>query len=343
MHLIDMSNDRANIAYVGEQPWHGLGTKLQPDAPLETWLTEAGLNYTVNETPVLYATGTEANGASLIERYNDRKVLFRSDTGTPLSVVSKDYRVVQPGMAMEFFRDLNKAAGFEMEVAGCLDDGKRVWALAKVNDGAEIIGHDTVRPYLLWATSYDGTLSTTAKFTAVRVVCHNTLTMAAGYADGSSRTGQMEKDQTEGAVVTCVRVPHSKEFDPAVVKRQLGIVLSAWDRFLIESRLLAHTPVDDGFVIEFLKKLLPQRKIDGKIVPVEEGRAFAKLMAIWNGEAPSATLPEAQGTAWGLLNAVTWYVDHERGSDGNRLSSAWFGTGDALKSKAQEMLVKVAA
>jgi phage/plasmid-like protein (TIGR03299 family) len=335
--MIDTSNSRENIAYVGEVPWHGLGFALTPDQPLEVWLREAGLGYAVKASPVRYTD--DADNARI---FDERNVLYRSDTHAPLSVVSSDYKVVQPGTVIEFFRHLVGRSGFQMEVAGALDGGRRVWALARVNDGAPVIGHDVVRPYLLCATSYDGTMSTTAKFTAIRVVCHNTLTMSAG--SGDRMRGQTERDKTDGPVVQCVRVPHSIDFDIAKTHLDLGIVLSAWDRFLAESRLLAATPVDEKFVIEFLKQLLPKRiAADGSEQPQEDGRTFKHLLAIWKGEEPSATLPEAQGTAWGLLNAVTYYADHERGGDKTRLNSAWFGTGDGLKTAANDLLLKIAA
>lgn len=341
-HLIDMSNSRANIAYIGEEPWHGLGQRLSVGAGIEVWRKEAGLEYEVLDAPVQFQRISDA-GQPVIATFPERKVLYRSDTKGPLSVVSKDYRVVQPSTILNFFSDLVAHNGFELEVAGVLDDGRRVWALAKVNDGAPVIGHDIVRPYLLCATSYDGSMSTIAKFTAVRVVCHNTITMSVGGYDAESgaRVGG-EKDKTDGAVVQCVRVPHSAEFKPEEAKVDLGIVLTAYDRFLVESRLMAEQPVDDRFVIEFLKKLLPERKAaDGTVQATEEGRAFKRLMAIWKGEIPSATLPEAKGTVWGLLNAVTWDVDHERGGDATRLNSAWFGSGEGLKNKARELLVEV--
>ena len=44
-------------------------------------------------------------------------------------------------------------------------------------------------------------------------------------------------------------------------------------------------------------------------------------------------------TRWGMLNAVTELVDHERGrSDNTRIESAWFGTGANLKNRALELL-----
>jgi hypothetical protein len=44
----------------------------------------------------------------------------------------------------------------------------------------------------------------------------------------------------------------------------------------------------------------------------------------------------AQGTAWGLVNAITRFTDHERKatSTDTRLQSAWFGAGARMKKNA---------
>ena len=162
-HLIDMSTGQAAMAYVGEAPWHKLGQRLTAGADLETWRCEAGLAYSVERTPVLFQR-TGAGACDRIEAMEGRDVLYRSDTGAPLSVVSSSgYQVVQPGEVLDFFGRLAEAGGFELETAGALSQGRRVWGLAKVHDGAPVVAQDTVRPYLLLATSYDGTMATTAK------------------------------------------------------------------------------------------------------------------------------------------------------------------------------------
>lgn len=345
-HMIDQSAGRDAIAFVGEVPWHGLGRQLTAGASIEQWTQEAGLGFTVERAPVMFR-----DAAGMPCTFEGRDVLYRSDTKGRLGIVSSGYKVVQPSRVIDFMRALMEHNGFAMEVAGALDDGKRVWALARVAQSIDcVIGRDEVRPYVLCATSYDGTMSTVAKFTEIRVVCHNTITAAVGSMDAKAGrvTGQSEVDVTEGPVVDCVRIPHSQDFDPEAARLDLGIALTAHERFMVNARILAHTPVNDEFVVEFLRKLLPQPKAakgdDGaaKAAEIEAGRTFKRLLATWKGEVPSATLPEAQGTAWGLLNAITWDVDHVRGRDATRLGSAWFGTGEGLKSKALDLLVKVA-
>ena len=49
--------------------------------------------------------------------------------------------------------------------------------------------------------------------------------------------------------------------------------------------------------------------------------------------------------AWGLLNAVTEYVDHERRarSVDYRLDSAWFGPGAGIKQRALDAALELVA
>ena len=319
-HELDFSNAQANFAHKGEKAWHGLGQILEAGQPIGVWAKAAGLSHTVERSTVQY----QANGILL--PHAGRDVLYRSDTSAPLGVVGKDYNIVQPADVLDFFARLAENNNFELETAGALSGGKRIWAMAKVNDGATIVGQDVVKPYVLLATSYDGTLATTARFTSVRVVCSNTL----GYA--SAESGDT------------VRINHSKAFSAKDAALDLGIAINGFEKFLIDSRRLAAREVNSTFAVQFLKTLLPismsTKTVNGikvqEQVPVEKTKAFQSIMALFNGQAIGNELPEAEGTAWGLLNAVTEHVDH-----GLNQNAAWFGYGNSLKNKALELLMDV--
>ncbi len=313
-HMIDTTTGRAAMAYAGKTPWHGLGQSLTAGATIEDWTREAGLAYTVKESPVLFRT----DAASEPEVFTGRKVLHRSDTGGALAVVSDGYHVVQPAEVMGFFEKLVQLGGFQLETAGALSHGKRVWALASVGAGADVVDGDTVKPYLLLGTSYDGTMATVAKFTTIRVVCNNTITAAV--ADQSA----------------AVRVLHSERFDADRVRLELGIVADNWERFLVQSRKLAAVPMADTEADQFVQALLEPYH-SGRL-DVNETRAYKRIMDLFvNNKSIGHEL--AGRTRWGMLNAVTELVDHERGrSDNTRLESAWFGTGAAMKTRALELL-----
>jgi phage/plasmid-like protein (TIGR03299 family) len=325
--LIDTSNARANIAYVGETPWHESGQQLTKGATIQEWTTQAGLSHTVKEAKVEFFN----SATGLLGKYPERKVLYRSDTGAPLSVVGDRYKVVQPGEILEFFRDLTEAGGFELETAGSLKGGQVVWALAKVGDGADVVDGDHVSPYLLLATGYGGDLATTAKFTGVRVVCWNTISMAL----------QSYEERAAGVKrVTSVKVHHGKSFDAQAVKKELGISITAWQTFLAESRRLANKPINaktvDELTYELVEPLLTV-KPDAPLPDVRLSKPYNRILQLFNGDAIGSDVAGGPN-AWAWLNAVTQLVDHERGRNSDtRMNSAWFGQGDGIKSRALDL------
>ena len=214
-----MSHLVETMAYVNATPWHGLGNRLTEGQPLEIWLREAGMDWDIREGPVLFEVNQEQ------KCYADNKVLFRNDTLAPLSVVSKRYQVVQPREVLEFYRDLVEVSGFQLETAGVLKGGKKLWALAKTGQETILRGGDRVLGYLLLATACDGTLATSAQYTSIRVVCNNTLQMAVGDDVGA------------------VKVPHSTQFKADAVKKELGLGVTAWESFIAGAKSMSERKV----------------------------------------------------------------------------------------------------
>jgi len=315
------------MAYVGETPWHQLGNQLPAKQSIEVWAEKAGMDWEIRESPVRYMTETAGTLGSIMS-FDEQKVLYRSDTKAPLSVVSGRYQVVQPKSVLEFYRDLTEISGFELETAGVLKEGKKFWALAKTGKEAVLKGNDVVKGYILLATSCDGTIATTATPTTVRVVCNNTLTIA---LNGAS---------------SAIKVPHSTTFDAQAVKKQLGIAVSQWDSFMYRMRTLSERKVKSHESMNYFLKVMCNS--DSQIDPalgLQNERALKKVQAMYEGQGHGSEMASASGTAWGLLNAVTEFVDHERRarSQEYRLDSAWFGQGAALKQRALDYALQLAA
>jgi phage/plasmid-like protein (TIGR03299 family) len=253
--------------------------------------------------------------------------LFRSDTNAPLSVVSQRYQVVQPREILEFYRDLTEVSGFELETAGVLKGGRKIWALAKTGQSMALKGNDVTNGYILLATACDGTLATTAQFTSIRVVCNNTLAVA--LANGNRGV---------------VKVPHNTSFDAQAVKKQLGISVSAWDEFMYGLKNLSERKVKPAEAQNYVWRVFNDGSNKSSTSSSNE-RAMAKVMTLFEGGGQGADLSSAKGTAFGLLNSITEFVDHERRAlnPDNRLDSAWFGQGAAIKQKAlDEALLMIA-
>ncbi len=318
MHLVE------TMAYAGEKPWHGLGNKLAPQQSIETWKQQAGMDWQIEQSEVRYISGSSHLG--VINAFPEQKVLYRSDTKAPLAVVSKRFHVVQPGEILEFYRDLTAYNGFELETAGVLREGRKFWALAKTGQSTSLKGRDRVDGYLLLATACDGTLATTAQFTSVRVVCNNTLSIALGNASSA------------------IKVPHRSQFDPDAVKRQLGITVSSWDGFVTRMKALVARPVDPDTVEGLLRRVLTYAAPEGKTVIVNE-QALATVRSLYEGGGRGALMASSRGTAWGVLNSVTEYIDHHRRarSDDHRRDAAWFGQGAQIKQRAWDEAMKLVA
>ena len=317
-HLVEQ------MAYVGRTPWHGLGNQLPRRQPLEVWLPQAGLDWQIKETPVRFVDSGKGSLGQILS-FDDHKVLYRSDTQAPLSVVSKRYQVVQPREILEFYRDLTEVSGFELETAGSLKGGRKVWALARTGQSGTLKGQDRTNAYVLLATACDGTMATTAQFTSVRVVCNNTLAVALN--------GQVQ----------AVKVSHRSVFDADAVKRQLGISVSAWNDFMYRLKVLSERKVRPSEASRFVQQLFQERP--GQVQPKSHERAMGKVLRLFEGAGRGATLASSHNTAYGLLNAVTEFVDHERRarSADHRLDSAWFGQGAALKQKAMDQALMLSA
>jgi phage/plasmid-like protein (TIGR03299 family) len=281
----------------------------------------------------------------------DRYVLARSDTGEAISVMSDRYKVVQPAQVLGFFSDVCASQSMEMETAGVLKGGAQCWAMARSKIESTLSGSDKHQMYVLLATSFDGSLATIAQGTSVRVVCANTLAMAMRSVKGQA-----------------VRVKHNTAFDAKAIQKELGMVdfEGSWDDFIQTMRALQQVPVSRHEATEIFSNLLRPPK-DRK--PEQEDLHADSFSALLNGRVKAGAyapivdkgsdrairgLAELEtsyyrapgscpGTAYGVLQGVTHYLDHERGSDSNRLSSAWFGQGAALKDQCMTMLLEKAA
>lgn len=344
-HLIEQ------MAYVGDTPWHGLGNQLTQNQPIEVWAQQAGMDWRIESSDVSYMAKND-RGQCIIMPYEEQRVLYRSDTHAPLSVVSQRYREVQPKEILEFYRDLTEQSGFELETAGILKGGKKFWALARTGQNTALKGKDVSNGYVLLATACDGTLATTAQFTSIRVVCNNTLAIAL-------------KGQMSSAGV--VKVPHSTKFDAEKVKQQLGISVRAWDEHMYEMKQLSQRKVSqheasayfdavfnntnlsvaeqDDSIVQFYRNVAAQDQNNAATKSEPNGRAMTKVMEMFNGQGRGAELSSAKDTAYGLLCSITEFIDHERRamSTDHRLDSAWFGAGAGLKQRGLEQALRMIA
>ena len=320
MHQIDTTSlNRASYAST-QREWHGLGQLMPIGQTVEQWQKAANMDYQIKRGRVRYSTShLQANTlASDLHAVDDKIVLFRNDTGAALGVVSDSYKVVQPAEVLEFFREWADKGGVTIESAGVLFGGRRYFATAKLADAVSVDGgRDRIVPYALLSTSADGSLATECRWTTVRTVCDNTLSMA---LKGKST----------------FKVSHRSVFVPEDARDAVEAANEEFQAFMTMARDLAQIKVGAEDAETMTVKLLAKASEE----VARESAAFARIMALFNGEAKGSEFDTAHETAWGWLNAVTEYADHHvrARSDENRQASALWGPGDALKQKAVALL-----
>ena len=233
-----------------------------------------------------------------------------------LDVVSNDWNPVQNLEAFEFFNEFVNAGDMEMHTAGSLKNGQIVWGLAKIKESFELFKGDTVESYLLFSNFHKYGFSTDVRFTPVRVVCNNTLTL--------SLNSQVER---------MVKVSHRKVFKPDEVKSMLGIASEKLMQYKDMASYLGSKPAKGEDIVDYFKRIFPVTGANDNTR--KEISKNAKLALDILETQPGAEY--ASGTWWQPFNAVTFLVDHLAArNDDNRLSSAWYGQGKNIKTKALE-------
>ena len=284
-----------------------------------------------------------------VMKFDNKFVLYRSDTMEPISIMSEKYKEVQPAQVLDFFRDVCESQRWTMETAGVLRGGAQYWALAKAGLNAYFDGkEDRHEMYMLLSTSADGSLATSAKAVDIRVVCANTLQMA------------MRRDSKRQ-----VNVRHNTIFDATKIKEELGMIdMSAtWDDFMESMRKLGEVKVTPNQATAYFTELLrptsdraKARKnheatdfgslldapVSGGYTKIETDKDTRKIRYLDDLEYAYTSAPGATpGTAYGLLNSVTYFTDHLRGKPATRMNNAWFGNGVTMKQNAVDLLATI--
>jgi phage/plasmid-like protein (TIGR03299 family) len=318
-HEIEIIDGVAQIAYAGETPWHGLGTQVSNDLTPEQIMNKAGLNWSV-EKKDLYVEGTKV-------KVPGHQALIRSSDSKILDVVGDDWNPVQNEEAFQFFSEYVLAGDMEMNTAGSLKGGKNVWALAKVKESFTILGEDQVDSYLLFSNPHQYGKAIDVRFTPIRVVCNNTLTMS---LNASS------KNQ--------VKLNHRSTFDADMVKQTLGIAHEKFAKYKEMAEFLASKKFSAESLIQYYNDVFPHTYNKDKSVKVTKADDLTKTAK--SAMAILTTQPGAQfgeGTWWQAFNSVTFLTDHVMGrSDDTRMESAWFGINQARKVRAANKAVEYA-
>ena len=307
-----------SMMYVGEEPWHGIGTKLNKPATAEEAITAAKLNYVVSMTPALYQNKKGYN------KVEDRYFTIREDTGMYLSdyALSGNYKVIQNVEAFGFFDSVVGSKQAIYQTTGALGRGERIWILAKLPSEI-VLKDDRINKFLLLTNSHDGKSTLKMYFTPVRVVCQNTLIMS-------------QKDSKGG-----ISIRHRGDIKSKIQVAQevLGIAKNYYNNLEKEILAMMGFQMDTKLVDSYYSGLL-KIKNDGEDSTRLLNQKDAMLLKFDHGKGNDN--PKIRHSLWAAYNGVTEYVDHfktirnvEKNPSG-RLEDIWFGNGSNIKQRAYE-------
>jgi phage/plasmid-like protein (TIGR03299 family) len=303
------------MAYAGDAPWHGLGTKVPGDLTPAQMLEAAGLDWSVTKVPAFAKIGGKnvPVGQSALVRSMDDKIL---------DVVSDDWNPVQNAEAFDFFNEFVAAGDMEMHTAGSLREGQIVWGLAKVKKSFELFKGDQIDSYLLFSNFHKYGFSTDVRFTPIRVVCNNTLTLSL-----NSKVERMAK------------ISHRQAFNPDDIKGMLGIASDKLEQYKDMAQFLGSKKAKDEDIVQYFQRIFPVTGSNEN--KKKEVSKNAKLAMDILHTQPGAEY--AEGSWWQPFNAVTFLTDHVIGrSADSRLTSAWYGYNKGVKTKALETALEMA-
>lgn len=307
---------------VGKPAWHGLGQVLDNPATAEEAILEAGLGFLVEKKPIYLADGTQVPG---------KFATVRADVNRPLGVVSGRYEILQNTDAFKFFDSIVERDEAVYHSAGVLGSGERIWVMAKLPEHISISGVDDVNVYVTLLSGHDGKTGVAAFVHLERIVCNNTLQVA--IRQGKDK-GKFVKFRHDTGVIN--RVANGSYL--------LGIVNNYKREVESLFTTLSAKKVDSAYTKAFVEALFPA--LPEEIVknmsrkPSFQIYRDQVLEAIECGAGQD--MPTAQGTAWGLFNGVTYFVDHVKKGTGNDLSkkqsSIWWGDGARVRQRAFDLL-----
>tara|TARA_Y100000004_G_scaffold68510_1_gene76878 strand:+ start:776 stop:1780 length:1005 start_codon:yes stop_codon:yes gene_type:complete len=323
-----MAHNIETMAWTGDKPWHGLGIEVAPDLTPEEMLKAAQLEWTVTKRPAYTLTDPQWHEDVGVMQADGHHFITRDSDNRILSHCGDDYIPIQNEDIFKFFKKFTEAGHMTMDTAGSLRDGAEIWGLAKIAADFKLAGGDEVKGYLLINQPHVAGKAMTIKFTPIRVVCNNTLTMA--LADGGA----------------AFRMPHIKEFDTSVqsaAEEALGLSERRVKEFQEQAEFLASKQFKSESLMNYIAELYQPsilvekaKAANDDFIIQEHFNKTSELVLSSVDLSPGASMKSAKGTWWGALNGATYVEDHQRRSTavGNSLHSAWFGAAANRKAKA---------
>jgi phage/plasmid-like protein (TIGR03299 family) len=342
-----MAHNIETMAYVGEVPWHGLGTKLEFKnedgsprlATGNEMLAAAGLdNWGLIKRP-LYVVQDVKDGIPTSYRALDTAFeVFRPKDSKHISTVGANYTILQNEDVIPFFTAVAGEGAAVFETAGSLQGGKIVWFLAKLPGEIRVLGDDVTNKYLMFGNGHDGQHQIMINFVNIRIVCNNTYNAAVG------------------GLSSMFKIRHTPNVAMHVDKA--GKVLAQhmnWSQqYQRYAEVLTSKQVSDTERKDYYRKVFNRMPVTADSYDVSMGKEAlnaaleqavevkwkmeAKLESRHHADPAIAQFKGYENTPWHLLNDVTHVLDFmsNRRTSTDSMSGVLFNN-DVINTKSRAM------
>ena len=288
-----------SMMYLGETPWHGHGVALTKPPSISEALIASGLDWEVEKKPT-YMTNDEGLEAIGINSYTEtgNYVTVRKDTNTILGHVSERYTILQNKDAFKPF-DALLDFGYELVTAGAIEEGKKIWILAKAPEQFKV-GDDAIQPYTFLFSSHDGSAGNSLRDTMVRIVCKNTLDLAISRKSTFSYSLKHTKNIKSNVDALIQRIKMSKGNVKLAVEDMNRMHEYKMNPHMLTSYLEDAIP----FLKDRHRESMPEL---GIIVRNTAKPIYEKMVDnFYNGAGNKGE------TLWDAYNAITQYYTHDK-------------------------------
>jgi len=326
-HELHIQDGKASMMYYGDPPWHGLGTRLDKPATSEEAIKAANLDWQVTLKP-MFASDDAGMAPAKQRQAVVREDLWGKKDCPVFGVVGKGYTPLQNAEAFGFFDAVVGEKAAMYHTAGALGQGERVWILAKLPGEIQVVGEDITDKFLLLSTGHDGRTSVQLRFTPVRVVCQNTLSMA------------LQRD-------ACVSVAHTPDLfkDLEDAKLAMGLIQRRYEEIGRSFQRLARVPMTGSRLGQYLRLVFPDPKNRDDETQLSHVLKHRQAAAMHFAAGRGNDIVGVRGTLWAAYNGVTGYIDYGRSqyTGSRRLRNIWFGQGARDKVRAHAIAQRLAA
>ena len=300
--------------------WFNKGINISECKTSGLAVETAKLGWMVDKKPIRVVGG---------ETIPNKFAMVRSDNDKPIGVVGKEYQALQNVDAFMIADLITKRAG-KFVYAGQFNDGERTWMLMDLQKAFDINGIKIER-YMLIMNSHNGSTCLSLMPVNLNMVNRTTVNVA------TDRYPVQFKVKHTTSLPTRV-----KDINSILDKTD-----TEWNLFENESRKLCSKAMVPSQIDSFFKELIPTLN---KAKPHPKATTMRDEMLKHFEYGSGNGVQGVKGTAWAMFNGICEYLEYKRPTrtfgnsdkvEDQRAKSILFGSGQKMKQRAFDLLIKI--